>query len=100
MLEVVCVKLAAVNYVVGLNIIGVLLDVKSDFLLCENVLDNRENLCMRCRRSCDGYFFALECCVINGIIKSVGGFFYDAYNRAVILFFNKVRYLLAFERCF
>ena len=37
-LEIVCVNLAAVNNLVGDDVVGVLFDIESDVLLCKNIL--------------------------------------------------------------
>lgn len=47
-LEVVCVDLAGLNNIVGLDIIFELFDVKSDALSGKDLLGNGENLGVRC----------------------------------------------------
>ena len=48
MLEVVGVKLSALNYVVRLYVVCELLDVQSDVLLLEDFLGNLQDLSVRC----------------------------------------------------
>ena len=97
MLEVVCVELAAVNNVVGLNVVGVLLDFESDILLCEDILDNAEDFSVRCGRCRYGDFLALQRLIVNRAVVSVCGFIDNADNRAVVLLIDKIYNILAFE---
>ncbi len=50
-LEVVCIDLTTVNDLVGLDVIGELLNVKGDVLLGKYLSCNSQNLGVRCRRS-------------------------------------------------
>lgn len=72
-LEVVCVDLAGLNNIVGLDIIFELFDVKSDALSGKDLLGNGENLGVRCGGCSDGYGLTLECVVVDGGIVAVTG---------------------------
>ena len=72
-LEVVCVNLAGLNNIVGLDIIFELFDVKSDALSGKDLLGNGENLGVRCGGCGDGYGLTLECVVVDGGIVAVTG---------------------------
>ena len=65
-LEVVCVDLAGLNNIVGLDIIFELFDVKGDAL-------SGEDLGVRCGGCSDGYGLTLECVVVDGGIVAVTG---------------------------
>ena len=85
-LEVVGVNLAAFNYIVGLNIIGEFLDVKSNVFLGKYFLCYRKYLGMGRGRSSNGNLFSLKSGIINRRVKAVTGVFNNAYNRAVVFF--------------
>ena len=96
-LEVVCVDLAALNDVVGLDIVGVLDDFEGDVLLGEDVLCYLEYLGVRRGGGCDGDGLAAECCVVNAGIEAVARVFNDAHDGAAVGFGDEVCDLLALE---
>ena len=88
-LEVVCVDLAGLNNIVGLDIIFELFDVKGDALSGKDLLGNGEEpsllsaactmvipiavIGVRCGGCSDGYGLTLECVVVDGGIVAVTG---------------------------
>lgn len=84
-LEVVRVDFAALNYIVGLNVIGELLDVEGYVLLGEDILCNGENFSVRSGRCGDGNGLAGKRVVIDSGIVAVGGIVYDRDYGSVIL---------------
>ena len=72
-LEEVCVDLAGLNNIVGLDIIFELFDVKGDALSGKDLLGNGEDLGVRCGGCSDGYGLTLECVVVDGGIVAVTG---------------------------
>lgn len=96
-LEVVCVDLAGLNNIVGLDIIFELFDVKGDALSGKDLLGNGEDLGVRCGGCSDGYGLTLECVVVDGGIVAVTGVRNNADNCAVILGSDEIGDLLALE---
>ena len=99
-LEIVGVKLAAVNNIVRLNIIVKFLDFQLNILFGKNFLCNGKYLSVRSRRSGDGYRLTLELIVINRGVETVRRVLNRAYNGAVIFCLYKINNLLAFESSF
>ena len=100
MLEVVGINFAALNNIVGLNIVCILNDFESDILCGKNFLSNLQNLCMRSGRSGNGNCLACKSGIVNGCVIAVAGVFNNADNRAVILSFDEICNLLAFKSSF
>lgn len=96
-LEVVCVDLAGLNNIVGLDIIFELFDVKGDALSGKDLLGNGEDLGVRCGGCSDGYGLTLECVVVDGGIVAVTGVRNNADNCAVVLGSDEIGDLLALE---
>ena len=96
-LEVVGVDLAAVNHVVGLDIVGEFEDLKSDAFFGKDLLGNCKDLSVRCGGSGNAYLLTLECVVVNGGVEAVAGILNHADDCAFILAVDKVGDLLALE---
>lgn len=96
-LEVVRVNFAGLNNVVGLDIVGELLDVKGHALSCEYLFGNGEDFGVRCGGGGDGYRLTLESVIVDGGIVAVTGVLDNADNRAVILGGDEIGDLLALE---
>ena len=96
-LEVVRVNFAGLNNVVGLDIVGELLDVKGHALSCEYLFGNGEDFGVRCGGGGDGYRLTLESVIVDGGIVAVTGALDNADNRAVILGGDEIGDLLALE---
>ena len=94
-LEIVCENVAAVNNLVGLNVIGEFNNLKGYVFLCKDVFRYFKDFCMRSGRSRNGNAFAFKSIVIYGGVKAVAGVFNNAYNGALILLGNEIRDLLA-----
>ena len=97
MLEIVCENVAAVNNLVGLNVIGEFNNLKGYVFLCKDIFRYFKDFCMRSRRSRNGNAFAFKGIVIYGGVKAVAGVFNNTYNGALILLGNEIRNLLAFK---
>ena len=97
-LEVVRVKFAVIDDEVGLYIVGELGDLKGDVLLGEDVLNDSEDLSVRCGRSRNRDGLALQRVVIERGIKTVGGILNDRYDSAVVVRVDIVDDLLRFGR--
>lgn len=67
-LEVVCQNGAVFNDVVGNDVIVVGLDIEGDVLLCEDLLCDLKDLCVRSGGCCDGDGGACESCVVNAAV--------------------------------
>lgn len=98
-LEVVCQNGAVFNDVVGNDVIVVGLDVEGDVLLCEDLLCDLKDLCVRSGGCCNGDGGACESCVVNAAVVAVGEVIYGGNYAAVVLLADEVCYLLAFESC-
>lgn len=98
-LEVVCQNGAVFNDVVGNDVIVVGLDVEGDVLLCEDLLCDLKDLCVRSGGCCNGDGGACESCVVNAAVEAVGEVIYGGNYAAVVLLVDEVCYLLAFESC-
>ena len=97
MLEVVCKNIAAVNNLVGLDIVGKFDDLKGDFFLGKNLFCYLKDFRMRsggCRNGDCGSFKGV---IINSGIKAVTGVFNYAYNRTLVFGADEIRNLLAFK---
>lgn len=94
-LEVVCDAGTVLNNGVGDNIIVVGLDVKGNVLLGEDLLCDLKDLCVGCGRCRDGDGAALQRCVINAAVKTVGGVINSGNDAACILLVDEVCDLLA-----
>ena len=99
-LEVVCQNGAVFNDVVGNDVIVVGLNIEGDVLLCEDLLCDLKDLCVRSGGCCDGDSGACESCVVNAAVVAVGEVIYGGNYAAVVLLADEVCYLLAFESCF
>ena len=82
-----------------LYIVGEFDDLEGNALCCEDVLGDRENLCVRCRRSSNRNFLTFQCCIVYACIIAISRVVYCADNRAVIFAGDEVCDLLAFECC-
>ena len=92
-LEVVCDAGTVLNNGVGDNVIVVGLDVKGNVLLGEDLLCDLKDLCVgRCR---DGDGAALQRCVIDAAVKTVGGVINGGNDAACVLLVDEVCDLLA-----
>ena len=94
-LEVVCGAGAVLNNGVRNNIIVVGLDVKGNVLLGEDLLCDLKDLCVGCGRCRDRDGAALQCCVIDAAVKTVGGVINGGNDAACILLVDEVCDLLA-----
>ena len=81
-LEVVCQNGAVFNDVVGNDVIVVGLDVEGDVLLCEDLLCDLKDLCVRSGGCCNGDGGACESCIVNAAVEAVG---------EVILYFSLMK---------
>ena len=97
-LEIVRVDFAAFHHVIGLHIVGEFLHVKRDFLLRQNLLDNRENFGVRNRRCRDGNRLTLEGIVIHRIVIAVGRVCDGGNNLVLIFAVDEIHDLLTFQR--
>ena len=89
-LEIVCENVAAVNNLVGLNVIGEFNNLKGYVFLCKDIFRYFKDFCMRSRRSRNGNAFAFKGIVIYGGVKAVAGVFNNTYNGALILLGNEI----------
>ena len=96
-LEVVGVDLAVVYNVVGDNVVGELPNFKGNSLLCEDLLCNRKDLCVRSGRSGNGDLGAVQSRVINGGIVAIAGILNNGNNCSAVLGGDKVGNLLGGE---
>ena len=84
-LEVVCQNGAVFNDVVGNDVIVVGLDVEGDVLLCEDLLCDLKDLCVRSGGCCNGDGGACESCIVNAAVEAVGEVVYGG-NYAALYF--------------
>ena len=98
MLEVVGMRRAIFDNIVGNHIVRIGLDVEGDVLLGKDGLGDLEDLSVRGRGSGDGDGLTGESVVVNACIVTVGRVIDSADDSAVILFVDVVNDLLALER--
>ena len=94
-LEVVGVDLAAVNHVVGLDIVGEFENLKSDAFFGKDLLGNCKDLSVRCGGSGNAYLLTLECVVVNGGIEAVAGILNHADAPSYLLLIKSATFLLS-----
>ena len=98
-LEVVCVYLAAVYYIVRLYIVCELHNIQGDVLLSQDIFCQLQDVCMGRRGSRYGNSSSCQCVVIYTCVITICGIVHGTDHCSVILLCDVICYRLALQGC-